>query len=108
MEVEDLMLDVPVDKGKGRADAGPAPKQTRRGTVAVLDIKGVSSKGDLQHSPSRPDPIVKRQHVIEASVPGGLDFSGVQVREFDLVSEDQIAGTVMKVSCQEVQGRFAS
>ena len=108
MEVEDLMPVVPVDKGKRRADAGPAPKRTRRGTVAVSDVEGVSLKRDLQDSLSRPDPVAKRQRVIEASVPGGLDFSGLQVREFDLVSEDQIVGAGTKVRCQEIQERVMS
>ena len=102
MEVEDLMPIVPVDKGKRRADAGPAPKWTRRGTVTVSDVEGVSLKRDLQDSPSRPDPVAKRQRVIEGLVPGGLDFSGLQVKEFDLVSEDQIAGVTAKVRCPEV------
>ena len=103
MDVEDLMLVVPVDKGKRRADAGPTPKRTRRGTVPVLEVEEVSSKRDLQDSPSRPDPVAKRQRVVEVSGSGGLDFSGLQVKEFDLVSEDQIAGAVTKVRCQEVQ-----
>ena len=99
MEVEDLMPVVPVDKGKRRADAGPAPKRSRRGTVPVLEVEGASSKRDLQDLPSRPDPVAKRQHVIEGWAPGGLDFSGLQVKEFDLVSEDQIAGATTKVHC---------
>ena len=102
MEVEDLMPVVPVDKGKRRADAGPAPKRTRRGTVPVPEVEGASSKRDLQDSPSRPDPVAKRQRVIEGLVPGGLDFSGLQVKEFDLVSEDQIAGAMTKVRCLEI------
>ena len=78
-------------------------KMTQKSTVAVLDIKGVSLKRDLQDSPLRPDPIVKRQCMIEESVPGGLDFSGLQVREFNLISEDQIAGAVMKVCYHAVE-----
>ena len=78
-------------------------KMTQKSTVTVLDIKGVSSKRDLQDSPLRPNPIVKQQCMIEESVPGGLDFSGLQVREFNLVSEDQIAGAVMKVCYHEVE-----
>ena len=108
MDVEDLMPVVPVDKGKRRADASPVPKRTRRGTVPVPEVEEVSSKRDLQDSPSRPDPVAKRQRVIEALVPGGLDFSGLQVKEFDLVSEDQIAGAGTKVRCQEIQERVMS
>ena len=108
MEVEDLMPVVPVDKGKRRADAGPAPKQTRRGTVPVPEFEGVLLKRDLQDLPSRLDPVAKRQRVIKASVPGGLDFSELQVGEFDLVLEDQITGAGMKVRCQEVQEWFTS
>ena len=103
MEVEELMLVVPVDKGKRRVDAGPAPKRTRRGTVPVPEVEEVSSKRDLQDSPLRPDPVAKRQCVVEVLGSGGLDFSGLQVKEFDLVSKDQIAGATMKVRCQEVQ-----
>ena len=102
MEVEDLMPVIPVDKGKRRADAGPALKRTRKGMVPVPEVEGASSKRDLQDSPLRPDPVAKRQWVIEASVPGGLDFSGLQVREFDLVSKDQIAGATTKVHCLEI------
>ena len=102
MEVEDLMPVVPVNKGKSRADVGPTPKQTRRGMVPVPEVEGVSSKRDLQDSLSRPDPVVKQQRVIKGLAPGGLDFSGLQVKEFDLVSKDQIASTVMKVHCPEV------
>ena len=40
--------------------------------------------------------------MIEGLVPGGLDFSGLQVKEFDLVSEDQIVGVTAKVRCPEV------
>ena len=61
MDVEDLMPMVPADKGKRRADAGPAPKRTRRGTVAVSDVEEVSLKRDLQDLPSRPDPVAKRR-----------------------------------------------
>ena len=102
MEVEDLMPVVPVNKGKRRADAVPALKQTRRGTMPVPEDEGVSSKRDLQDSPSRPDPVAKWQCVIEGLVPGGLDFSGLQVKEFDLVSKDQIVGVTTKLCCPEV------
>ena len=107
MEVDPIPV-VPVDKGKRRADAGPTPKRTRRGTMAVPEVEGDSSKRDLQDLPSKPDPVAKRQRVIEASATGGLDFSGLQVREFDLVSEDQIAGAGTKVCCQKIQERVTS
>ena len=76
--------------------------------MAVPEVEEVSSKRDLQDSPSRPDSVAKRQRVIEGLVPGGLDFSGLQVKEFDLVSEDQIAGAGTKVSCQELLERVTS